>query len=389
MKENTITARLEMQNKDLKKEFEDIAASLEGYCVSNNGAQKQCDIMIMEIGRDIVKEFRLVHSLKNSGAVGEVFLTSSRTEPEILIQALRTGAKEFFTQPLNKEEVRASLVRYRDRFNDAPTGRHERKNGKIINILGSKGGVGTTTVAVNLAVSLKELMGAQSAVLIDMNLSFGEVPLFMDLKTVFNWGEITKNISRVDRTYLMSVLSKHSSGVHVLPSPTVFNGFSSTTPEIIEQLLVLLKNEFDLIIIDNGQLLNDISLKILEMSDDVFIVSLMSFPCLMNVRRLLETFWNMGYPHEESVRIVINRYQKGQLLSIKEAEESIKKKISWFIPNDYNATMSAINQGKVLSSVAKKAEITESMKGMARLLMEKEERVSEKKSIWGWKSAVR
>ena len=263
-------------------------------------------------------------------------------------------------------------------MNVSPDIHNTEKRGKVINVVGSKGGVGTTTVAVNLAAGLNALKGAGSVVVIDMNLLFGEIPLFFDVKTAFNWGEVVKNISRVDSTYLMSVLAKHPSGVYVLPSPIDIDGIGHTSPDIIEQLIGVMRKQFDYIVIDNGQSLNLISQKLLELSDMVLVVSILSLPCLINVKRLLKTFWTLGYPREDRVKIVMNRYHKKSVLSVKEAEEGLGKKISWLIPNDFNATMSAINQGKVLSAVAKSAEISRNFSQLAHSLMDKGETNREK-----------
>ena len=94
--------------------------------------------------------------------------------------------------------------------------------------MGSKGGVGTTTIAVNLATSLHELKGSPSVVLVDMNPLLGEIPLFLNIKASFDWGELVKNINRVDSTFLMSILAKHTSGIYVLPAATALDGVLAT-----------------------------------------------------------------------------------------------------------------------------------------------------------------
>ncbi len=381
-----ITVRLELKNDAIKEELERIISSVGGYSIRKTNGSGYCDLLVMEVSDRVNGEFDFVSSLKKSGKVGEVFLTSSSTESDVLIHALRTGAKEFFPQPLRQDEVASSLIKFRDQMKDAPMNLRRVKRGKIINVIGSKGGVGTTTVAVNLAASLNDLEDVKSVAVIDMNLIFGEVPLFLDVKTAFNWGEVAKNISRLDSTYLMSVLAKHPSGVYILPSPTDVNGENYATPEIIEQLLDVMVNEFDFIIVDNGQSLNQISRKILELSDTVLLVSILSLPCLINVKRLLETFWNLGYPREDRVKIVMNRYHKNSVLSINEAEEGTGKEISWLIPNDYNTSMSAINQGKVISSIMNKSEISSSFRDLALALMDKNESKKGKKGFWSWKN---
>jgi pilus assembly protein CpaE len=383
MAENPISVKFEIKQQKVREELEEIVSSTEGFQVEKNSTPPSFDLLILEIGEDLKKEFQLVTNIQDSGVVREIFLTSSRLDSDLLIQALRAGAKEFFPQPIKKEEVRLALSKFRDRREKVEIGRDKRKKGKIIDVIGSKGGVGNTTIAVNLATSLIESGGSPLVALIDMNLLFGEIPIFLNIESFFNWGEIAKNISRLDSTFLMSILSKHSSGVYVLPSPTGLDGVNVANPEIIEKLLGLMRNVFDYIVIDGGQALDDISLKILEMSNIVLLVAILSLPCLTNVKRLLWIFQKLGYPPREDIKIVMNRHhKKNAVISLKEAEGSINQKIFWFVPNDYPTTMSAINQGKTLLSVAPGAEVSKNLKELASRFTEREE--EEKKEKGGF-----
>ena len=238
-------------------------------------------------------------------------------------------------------------------------------------MIGSKGGVGTTTVAVNLAASLvKSSPNPPSVVLMDMNSLFGEIPIFLNLQPEFNWSEVARNISRLDSHYLMSILSKHKTGMYILPSPTGLDGMGVSTPDFIEKILALMRQVFDFIVIDGGQSLDEVSLKVLEMSDFLFLVAILSLPCLTNVKRLLRTFEKLGYPRNEQVRIIINRYHKKSLISLKDAEAALNQKIFGLIDNDYPSTMSAINQGKTLDLIAPGAEVTKNIKSLASTFFE-------------------
>ncbi|MCK4487234.1 MAG: AAA family ATPase, partial [Desulfobacterales bacterium] len=333
-----------------------------------------------ELGDDIDKDFQLIHSLLDVDAIGEVFYTSRHSDRAVLLQAMRTGAKEFFSQPIKEQEVRQALEDFRERTEKAKQ-KEPVKIGQIIELLGSKGGVGTTTVAVNLAVSLSEMTGAHSVALIDRNMLFGEVPLFLEIKPSYHWGEITKNIDRLDSTFLMNVLSKHSSGVYVLPSPASLNGHDPATPEIMEHLLSLMQRMFDFVVIDGGQSLDETSLKILEMSDIVLLVSILSLPCLSNTKKLLKSFHTLGYPARERIKVIINRHLKNPEISLKDSEVAIDEKIFWTIPNDYRKTLSAINQGKPLSQLASRAPITKSVRELGYALSKSGEKQEKK----GWR----
>ena len=358
MSRSDVTIRLDTRTGGVREELETIISGIAGLQLLNSNTPAPSDILIHEIGTDLKGEFALIRELAEEGMVGEVFLTAPHPDPQVLIQALRSGAKEFISQPINRDEVERALLQALERRQKEGIRRTPVKRGAIIDVLGSKGGVGATTTAVNLAASLKGLKGDASVALVDMNLLFGEIPLFLDLKPAFSWAEIARNIDRLDASYLMGVLEKHKSGIHVLPPPTKLEGVALANPEVIEKILRLMQEQFDYIVIDSGQSLDPISLKILELSSLVLLLSIPSVPCLINVRRLLETFDTLGYPPESRVRIVMNRDHKKSVISSKEAEEGLQRKISWTIPNDYQTTMSAINQGKLISEISRKCDVS-------------------------------
>src|SRR3990172_1121339 len=378
MDENIIV-RFELKQPKVKETLEEVIASMEGFDLQEEGSSLSSDLLILEIGEDLEKEFLLIQKIQDSGIAREIFLTSPRLEPHLLIQALRAGAKEFFPQPIQQEEVKAAFLKFKERKEKVKSEVEKKTRGKIIDVIGSKGGVGNTTMAVNLATSLVESSPSPRVALIDMNLLFGEIPIFLNIESFFNWGEVARNISRLDPTYLMSILSKHASGVYVLPSPTGLDGVNVATPEIIEKILGLMRNVFDFIVIDGGQALDDISLKILEMSDTVLLIGILSLPCLTNVKRLLWIFQKLGYPLQDNIKIIVNRHtDKKSVIPPEEAEKSINQKIFWFVPNDYPTTMSAINQGKTLSAVAPTAEVSKNLRSLASVFLEGEGELKEK-----------
>ncbi len=377
MRENIVTVRLEIKDWKVRKELEEVISSLQDFRIQKSFSTPS-DLMVLEIRDNSHKEFQLIQDVQASGMTMGVFLTSPRIEPDLLIQALRVGAKEFFSQPIQREEVKRALLKFKEYKEKNEVIGRKKKKGKIIDIIGSKGGIGTTTLAVNLATSLSQSKASPSVALMDMNLLFGEISIFLNIESAFNWGEVARNVSRLDSTYLMSILSKHGSDVYILPSPTALDGVHAATPEIIEKILFEMQEVFDFIVVDGGQSISDTSLKILEISDGVLLVAILSLPCLSNVKRLLGTFQKLGYPPTENIRVIINRYHKNSEISLKEAEKSINKEIFWLIPNDYLTTMSAINRGKPLLSVAPGAEISKNFIQLADHFSRKGEEVVKK-----------
>ena len=370
MSERVLSVRIETRSQNVRKDLEEVITSVGGMQIRDVSDPGGYDLFIVDINDEHGKDLHFVANILTAGVAGEVFLTSSKTNPEILIEALRIGAKEFFPQPLNVEEVKSALIKFKARAQKdrgkviaAPV-----RRGKIIDVLGSKGGVGTTTVAVNLATSLASMEGVQSVALMDMNLLFGDIPLFLGIEPVFDWMEVAKNISRLDATYLMSTLYKHHSGIYVLPSPSKLMDEYKVTPQVIESLLKLMHTLFDYVVIDSGQSFDDVSKVIMKMSDKVLLVTLLSLPCLINVKRLQTTFRGMGYPHDASVEIIVNRFHKNSIVSMTEAEKNLDKKFLWTIPNDYQTTMSAINQGKPLVALKTESQITRNFLDFASAL---------------------
>ena len=336
------------------------------------------DLLIYELGENFEKDMEVIQSLLAGGEVNEVFLTAGSVDSRILMQAMRIGVKEFLAQPIDQDEVRQALERFTERqlgiVDCLP-----RKNGKIISIFGSKGGVGTTTIAVNLAVSLAQSKSRNAVALVDMNTLFGEIPLFLEISPQFHWGEITKNIERLDNTFLSNILTNHQSGIQVLPSPAYLNGHVRPTPEIMTRLLSLMRQMFDHIIVDGGQSTDDTSLKILEMSDTLLLITILSLPCLSNTNKLLKSFTDLGYVGAENIKVVLNRNMKKGEISNKDAEAGIGRELYWTIPNDFGTTMTAINNGKPLLNIAPKALITKNIQDLANSLATPKEKVTKKK----------
>ena len=386
MDANQTITRLAINDVTLRNRIEGILGKV-GDFVIQEGGRNRPELLILELGRDIDKEFGLIDSLLSSGSVNEIFLLSSNTEQDVLLRALRSGAKEFFPLPVKENEVMQALEKFKKRKRSAAISSEPAKAGRIITVVGSKGGVGTTTLAVNLAVALMKRK-SQSVALMDLNTVFGDIPVFMALKSSHHLGEIASNIDRLDPAFLTDHMSKHSTGVHVLPSQSYLNGNRPITPEGIDTLIDLMQRMYDILVIDSGQSLSQTSLRAIEASDDVLLVSTLSLPCLSNANKILHSFRNIGFTSEERVKIVVNRYMKKSSLSLEDAERSAGLKVFWTIPNDYQTTMSAINSGRTLSQIASKAAVTKCIEDLAeRLTVRPQERNAKGWSLFGKKKS--
>ncbi len=369
--------RVTMRNRSTLNQFEQVLQRDGRFMVIDPRDSRRPDLWVHELGSDQENELKRIQSLLNSDKAGEVFLTSETADPNLLVQAMRVGVKEYFSQPIDPVEIKAALDRFSERSRQVQQ-KTPPKQGRVISVMGSKGGVGATTVAVNLAVALAGKKSKPSVTLLDMNSFFGEIPLFLEIKPKFHWGEITKNMDRLDPSLLMNVLSKHETGIHVLPSPAYLNGHVAPTPEIMDKLLGMMKTMFDFIIIDGGQSLNSTALKMIELSDQLMLVTISSLPCLSNTNRLTKSLGDYNFTKKDRIKVILNRYMKKSEISLEDAEEGIGQKMFGAIPNDYPTTMAAINNGKPLTEIAPRSAIARTFVELAEKLAP-EEGANEKK----------
>lgn len=378
MEIDTSTVGLDIKNEGLRGEFEEMIASQHGFRLTKYDLHRVPELLILELDEDRGKTFSQVQAILGASPSTEIFLTSAYTGSEVLLEVLRAGVKEFIPQPIQRAELEDALTRFKERHKERRPA--TAKRGKLITVIGSKGGVGTTTIAVNLAVSLRQTNPDRSVVLVDLNPQFGDAALFLDVPPTHTIGDVAKNLARLDETFLMSILYKHSSGLHVLPSVDTVEEIGMLTPEAAEKTLELLQTMFDYIVIDSGDSLADTTLATLNISPTVLLVGTLTLPVVRNTKRLLTILAHLNYPLDH-IDIVVNRYEKHTEVSVKDMEEVLGRKASWMIPNDYFTTMNAINKGQPLSTIAGRADVTKSFRKLAQALSI-EEQTAEKTSFF-------
>ena len=359
------SVRLEIRNHKVEEELKRIISSMDGFHLQDFDDQGPCDLLILEFGDDLEKELQGLYSIMASGSTGNVFLVTSSFDPRALIEAKRAGVKKLFSHPVKKEEIKNALWELKESKREASPVEERQEKGNILYLLGCKGGVGTTTVAVNLAASLAELDRSLSVALTDMTLPFGGIPIFLNVQTLPDWHEVARVISHVNPILLQNILLRHPSGIFLLPCLSGPDGLHAADPEVVERLLSVIRKHFDFIVVDGGRFLVQTSHKILEACDTILVVTVLNNPCLVNVKRVLSIFNKLGYSRDGKTKIVINRYDSHCSLSLKEVEQKIGQEVFWKIPNDFRTTMTAIDRGEVLSVVGDGKEICKSFEELA------------------------
>jgi pilus assembly protein CpaE len=370
-----------MKSPKIAGELKKIVSSLHGFYVKESESLQPGDLLIFEMGKNAQEDLRSLYDLSRSGKIKEIYLISSSWDPEILNEARRAGAKKIFVQPFKKEEIRDALLGYEDKKSRASLPQKYQKFGKMIYVLGCKGGVGTTTVAVNLAASMAHLDKSRSVLLNDLSAPFGDMPVLLNLGHSPDWAQVMKNLSRINVNNLKTILGKHPSGFYALPSPSGPEG-GGLYPELVEEVLSLMEKTFEFLVVDGGKSTREISSKVFAMADTVLLITNLSHPCLEKVKRLFPFFRKLGPYQEDKVRIVVNRYVRNSPISPEDAEKEWKSHVFWSIPNDYPAVMEAAKQGKNLVETGAEKEICKSLMRLAAFFLMKDPSGGEKHHFW-------
>ena len=344
-------------------------------------AQSSPDVGIVSVDKSPGRAIALIEQLRSSSDCSVVVVSSSN-DGELILRAMRAGAKEFLTEPLTMDELVAAF----DRILQQRTGAGVAKGRGCVSIAvaGASGGVGATSLAVNLSCALAS-DEANSVALVDLDMSLGDADVFLDAIPDYTLADVAQNVSRMDFALLKKSMTKHASGLYLLPRPVQLQDAPLVTPEDLRRVLGLLKASFTHVILDLSKSYSPLDMAALEECNHVLLVTQLDLPCLRNVVRLMMSFDEVD-GLKDKTKIVVNRVglDTGQI-GLKKAQETIGRDIFWQIPNDYRTMVEVRNNGVPLLEQFPKASITQAVVALAVTLTGRTFRArdsGESRSIW-------
>jgi pilus assembly protein CpaE len=351
-----ITVSIDCRTDAIRRAFEEMLSSRRGYLVTKGQGTGSLDMLVLELDEFRPQQtFARVREVLGTSPELDVFLTASRIDPQQLLDAFRAGVKEFLSQPLTRQEMEPALARFEERFNAKIAG-SDRHFGRVVSVIGARGGIGVSTVATNLATSVQQAAKGESVALMDLDLHGGDLGLFLDLHASQGLKHLAKDISRLDETILRSTLVQHASGLQLLASG--YEAFEDT--EYVHgstmRVIGLLRSMHRHIFIDCGHVLDPAVKEALDYSDQVIVLTTLSLPAIRRTKRLLEAFAAAQYPTDK-VLVVVNRYTNDQKEVLTETESMLAVRMAGLIPNDYETASEAVDHGKPFTIMAAKTSL--------------------------------
>ncbi|MGI9516503.1 MAG: AAA family ATPase [Pirellulaceae bacterium] len=362
-----------------RENLKQLVMGIDSVCLEADGSryefffdvakQSEPEAVLINIDSDIDAAIDLIAKLKGEFPKAGIIAISSSTEGQTILRIMRAGAREFINAPIDAQELVSALERVGE--NSMSAGARP-KSGRIIAVAGSSGGVGTTSIAVNLACSMAQIPGI-SVALIDLDLSLGDADVFLDAIPEYTLLDVAQNVSRLDLSLLRKSLTKHESGVYLLPRPVQLQDIDTVSSSDFGRVLKLLKASFTHLIIDLSKSYNALDITTLQAADDILLLTQLDLPCLRNVVRLLtslETYEGIV----SKIKIVVNRAGlDNRQISLKKAEEHIGRELFWQIPNNFSAVSEGRNNGVPLIDSSPNASITQNIISLANKMTNQSE----------------
>jgi pilus assembly protein CpaE len=335
-------------------------------------SQSSPDVVIVSLDSDQTKALQLISQLTQLSPDLPILAVSAKGDGQAILQALRSGAREFLTAPVVIEDLLKALQRLRPRGDSRVGYETNGKNGtasptqQVIAVLGTRGGVGCTSLAVNLGATLAQ-QPHQSVALVDLDLALGDADVALDLMADYTLADVAMNVERLDMQFLRRSLSKHSCGLSLLPHPVQMEDIRLIREESLQRVIGLLRASFTHLVLDLSKSFSATDVAALHTADVILLVAELELSSLRNAVRVVQALSNdeaLG----EKVKVVLNRVSPECDIPIKKAEETVGKPIYWQIPNDTKLMLESRNHGSPLLLHAPKSKLQQSFAGLAQAL---------------------
>lgn len=312
---------------------------------------------IITLGANAEQAIKLIQRLTADSPQTALIAAGNDAAPDLLLQSLRAGAREFLKLPITKDELKTVF----DRVAEFTAGQVEapKKKGRMIAVFSSKGGCGTSFIATNLAAAVNA-----RTVLVDLNLQAGDLPLFLGVDPKYSLADISENRSRLDDALIKSFVTPYSKNLSLLAAPREADSADEIEPEHVFEVLQRMRESYEYVVLDPQHTFDSITLAALDQSDEIVLVLTLDIPAIRSTQRALEIFDRLGYPRKK-IRIVVNRWSKQIDLDLRQVEKFLGEPVVGFVPSDYQTAVTSINLGQPLVQSEPNSKIAQEIRRVA------------------------
>jgi pilus assembly protein CpaE len=365
------------------------------------------DVVLMDINMPDMDGIAATEQLSTSAPGTAVVMMSVQGEADYLRRSMLAGAREFLVKPFSSDELTASIRQVSSRERDkasrigvpaaaGPGDGHasgESDGGQVVAVFSPKGGVGRTTIAVNLAVAAASELGKR-VVVMDGSFQFGDVGVLLNLNPKSkSIADVVAVLEAGELDSMDTFVMEHSSGVRVLLAPPSPEVAETITPAIVKRIIEMLRQDHDLVVVDCTAFFNDTTLAILDAADVILTMLSLEITSIKNMRLFLEVAEQLGY-ESGKVRLVLNRADSTLGIRVADVEHSIGRKVDESIVSDGRSVVYALNRGVPFFVSNREAQVSQDVLRLARSVAG--ERVSavasadgrkanQKKSLFAWR----
>ncbi len=328
------------------------------------------DVILMDINMPGMDGIAATEILATEAPQAAIIMMSVQGEQEYLRRAMIAGAKNYLVKPFTGDEllqaVQQVYVTGQKRLNILGSASAAAKLGKVITVFSTKGGIGKTTIATNLAVALGKDKASKIGI-IDVNLQFGDVALFLNLMPQATIADLVQNFENIDDQLLAGYLTAYSDNVKILAAPVRPEQADGITGAHLVAILNTMRMTFDYVIIDTAPAFNDVMLAVLDVADQIVVVSSLDMPTIKNVKLCLEIMESLHYPAAK-IKLVLNRADSDDGMELGEVEASLHRSFEAHLPSDGKTVVTAVNRGIPFVISNPSTPVAQSIFSLARVL---------------------
>jgi pilus assembly protein CpaE len=329
-------------NAEIAVEHDDMGPNLAVRILQGLNANPQAAVLV-DVSSDTEQGLHTLEQITQAAPGVYVILSDSKCSQEFLLRSMRLGSSDFLLQPLKRAEFNEAMSRFEHHAQRIH--RQERQLGRMYTFAGVKGGMGTTTAAINFAAVCARQN--KSTVLVDLDMDSGDAACFLGLRHQYSLADVADNLDQLDQAMLEGIMARDALGFAVLCAPEEFERSRIISEQHLREIGSFLIERYDAVIVDGSRALDGLLLSCMELSETIFVVLTQEFPAVRNAQQYLGALARAGYGHE-AVKLLVNRHDKRASLhvSLEQLKATLGVDPFWVLPNRYEEAMQAIHEAR-------------------------------------------